>query len=126
MPTFIGYSTIDKYKDYTVTDFELVKRDLLNVLNIRQGEMPGRPEVGTSMWSLIYEPQSPSTSKAINTEIQRVVAQDPRIQISDINVYSQENGILIELEIDTVQGQDAELLRVFFDQQQQRAAFSDV
>ncbi len=126
MPTFIGYSTIDKYKDYTVTDFELIKRDLLNVLNIRQGEMPGRPEVGTSMWSLIYEPQSPSTSKAINTEIQRVVAQDPRIQISDINVYAQENGILIELEIDTVQGQDAELLRVFFDQQQQRAAFSDV
>ncbi len=126
MPTFIGYSTINKYKDYTVTDFELVKRDLLNVLNIRQGEMPGRPEVGTSMWSLIYEPQSPSTTKAINSEIQRVVAQDPRIQINDINVYAQENGILIELEVDTVQGQDAELLRVFFDQQQQRASFSDV
>lgn len=126
MPTFIGYSTIGKYKDYTVTDFELIKRDLLNVLNIRQGEMPGRPEVGTSMWSLIYEPQSASTSKAINTEIQRVVAQDPRIQISDISVFSQENGILIELEVDTVQGQDAELLRVFFDQQQQRASFSDV
>ena len=126
MPTFIGYSTIGKYKDYTVTDFELIKRDLLNVLNIRQGEMPGRPEVGTSMWSLIYEPQSASTSKAINTEIQRVVAQDPRIQISDISVFSQENGILIELEVDTVQGQDAGLLRVFFDQQQQRASFSDV
>ena len=126
MPTFIGYSTINKYKDYTVTDFELVKRDLLNVLNIRQGEMPGRPEVGTSMWSLIYEPQSPSTTKAINSEIQRVVAQDPRIQINDLNVYAQENGILIELEVDTVQGQDAELLRVFFDQQQQRASFSDV
>ena len=126
MPTFIGYSTIGKYKDYTVTDFELIKRDLLNVLNIRQGEMPGRPEVGTSMWSLIYEPQSPSTTKAINSEIQRVVAQDPRIQINDLNVYAQENGILIELEVDTVQGQDAELLRVFFDQQQQRASFSDV
>ena len=51
MPTFIGYSTIGKYKDYTVTDFELIKRDLLNVLNIRQGEMPGRTEVATSMWS---------------------------------------------------------------------------
>ena len=49
MPTFIGYSTIDRYKSYTVTDFELIKRDLLNALNIRQGEMPGRPEVGTAM-----------------------------------------------------------------------------
>ena len=94
MPTFIGYSTINKYKDYTVTDFELVKRDLLNVLNIRQGEMPGRPEVGTSMWSLIYEPQSPSTTKAINSEIQRVVAQDPRIQAEGKAGQSTDKGII--------------------------------
>ena len=126
MATFIGYSTINKYKDYTVTDFDLIKRDLLNALNIRQGEMPGRPEVGTSMWSLIFEPQSAETTKQINREIQRVVAQDPRISISDINVYPQENGILVELQVDTVSGQNAEMLNLFFDQQQQRAAYSDV
>lgn len=126
MPTFIGYSTIDKYKSYTVTDFALIKRDLLNALNIRQGEMPGRPNVGTTMWSLIYEPQNASTSQQVITEIQRVVAQDPRIAISDINVYAQENGLLVELEVQTVQGQDAEMLSIFFDQSQQRAAFSDV
>ena len=126
MPTFIGYSTIDKYKSYTITDFALIKRDLLNALNIRQGEMPGRPNVGTTMWSLIYEPQNASTSQQVITEIQRVVAQDPRIAISDINVYAQENGLLVELEVQTVQGQDAEMLSIFFDQNQQRAAFSDV
>lgn len=126
MATFIGYSTINRYKTYTVTDFELIKRDLLNALNIRQGEMPGRPEVGTSMWSLIFEPQSAETTKQINREIQRVVAQDPRISISDINVYPQENGILVELQVDTVSGQNAEMLNLFFDQQQQRAAYSDV
>ncbi len=126
MATFIGYSTINKYKDYTVTDFDLIKRDLLNALNIRQGEMPGRPEVGTSMWSLIYEPQSASTTRAINTEIQRVTAQDPRISISNINVFAQENGINVELELQTVAGQNSEMLTVFFDQQQQRAAYSDV
>ena len=126
MPTFIGYSTIDKYKSYTVTDFALIKRDLLNALNIRQGEMPGRPNVGTTMWSLIYEPQNASTSQQVITEIQRVVAQDPRIAISDINIYAQENGILVELEVQTVQGQNAEMMAIFFDQNQQRAAFSDV
>ena len=126
MPTFIGYSTIDRYKSYTVTDFELIKRDLLNALNIRQGEMPGRPEVGTAMWNLIYEPQNAATAQQINTEIQRVVAQDPRISISDINVFAQENGILVELEVDTVSVQNAELLTVFFDNQTQRAAYSDV
>ena len=78
------------------------------------------------MWNLIYEPQNAATAQQINTEIQRVVAQDPRISISDINVFAQENGILVELEVDTVSGQNAELLTVFFDNQTQRAAYSDV
>ena len=84
------------------------------------------PDVGTSMWALIYEPQSAETSRAINTEIQRVVAQDPRISISDINVFAQENGIQVELEVQTVAGQESQLLELFFDNEKQRAAFSDV
>ena len=126
MTTVIGYSSVGRYKNYTLTDFELIKTDLLNALNIRQGEVPGRPDVGTSMWSLIYEPQSAQTSQAIINELQRVVAQDPRIQISDINVFAQENGFLCELEVETIAGQDANSLRVFFDNQAQRASFSDV
>jgi len=126
MADIIGYSTIDRYKTYTVTDFEIIKQDLSNALNIRQGEMPGRPDVGTIMWSFIYEPQNAQTSQAVINEIQRVVAQDPRIQVADINVFSQENGILVELEVQTIQGQDARLLTVFFDNQTQRASLSDV
>ena len=75
---------------------------------------------------LIFEPQNASTSKAIINELQRVVAQDPRIEISDINVFAQENGFLCELEVQTIAGQDANSLTVFFDNQTQRAAFSDV
>jgi phage baseplate assembly protein W len=126
MADIIGYSTIDRYKTYTVTDFEIIKQDLSNALNIRQGEMPGRPDVGTIMWSFIYEPQNAQTSQAVINEIQRVVAQDPRIQVADINVFSQENGILVELEVQTIQGQDARMLTVFFDNQTQRASLSDV
>jgi len=126
MADIIGYSTIDRYKTYTVTDFEIIKQDLSNALNIRQGEMPGRPDVGTIMWSFIYEPQNAQTSQAVINEIQRVVAQDPRIEVADINVFSQENGILVELEVQTIQGQDARMLTVFFDNQTQRASLSDV
>jgi|TARA_R110000787_G_scaffold18098_1_gene55810 phage baseplate assembly protein W len=126
MATFTGYSTINQYKNYTVTDFDLIKRDLLNALTIRQGEMPGRPNVGTTMFTLIFEPQGEPTNKAIIKEIQRVVAQDPRIQVADVNVYPQENGILIELEVDTVSGQQGELLNIFFNNETMRAAYSDV
>lgn len=123
MPTFIGYNTIDQYKKFTLVDFPLIKRDILNAFNIRQGEMPGRPSVGTVMWNLIFEPQAAETVSAIETEVQRVVGQDPRVVVTDLNVYPQLNGILIELGLSTTQGSNAETLSVFFDQQTRRASY---
>ena len=123
MPTFIGFNTIDQYKKFTLTDFELIKRDLLNALNIRQGEKPGKPAYGTTMWNLVFEAQTPQTANLIEQEIQRVCALDPRIYVSDIAVFTQENGILVELQVDTVGSTTAERLAVFFDQELRRASF---
>ena len=123
MPTFIGYNTIDQYKKFTLVDFPLIKRDLLNAFNIRQGEIVGKPAVGTVMWNLIFEPQAAETVSAIEAEIQRVAAQDPRIVVTSLNVYPQLNGILIEVEVQTVVGNNAEVLSVFFDQQTRRASY---
>ncbi len=123
MPTFIGFNTINQYKKFVLTDFALIKRDLLNYFNIRQGEKVGRPDVGTTMWNLIFEPQTEQTADLIIQEMQRIVAQDPRIYLSDATAYPQINGILVELEIQTVQGTNAERLSVFFDQQTRTASY---
>ena len=55
--------------------------------------------------------------------MQRIVGQDPRIYLSSAEAYPQVNGILVELEIQAVQGQTAELLSVFFDQQTRTASY---
>ena len=75
------------------------------------------------MWNLIFEPQAAETISAIDAEIQRVVAQDPRVVVTSTNVYPQLNGILIELEVQTVSGSNAEVLSVFFNQQTRRASY---
>jgi len=123
MATFIGYNSINQYKNYTLTDFDLIKRDLLNALNIRQGESPMRPLNGTNVWDYIFEPQSPETIRAIETEIQRVVGKDPRIQASSLAVYSKENGVLVELQVETVNGTGVQDLIVLFDQEAQFATY---
>jgi phage baseplate assembly protein W len=123
MATFIGFNTIDQYKKFTLVDFQLIKRDLLNYFNIRQGEKVGRPDVGTTMWNLVFEPQTEQTAALIVQEMQRIVGQDPRIYLSSAEAYPQVNGILVELEIQTVQGQTAQLLSVFFDQQTRTASY---
>jgi len=123
MPTFIGYSTINRSKKFVLTDFELIKRDLANALNIQQGELPGRPGYGTTIWSYVFENQTPATMSQIAAEIQRVAGGDPRLYISNVQVYPQENGVLIELQIQAVSSSTAERLAIFFDQESRRASF---
>lgn len=123
MPTFIGFNTQNQFKKFTLVDGELIKRDLLNAFNITQGQLPGRPSYGTTLWDFLFENQDQVTMAAILREVQRVAGGDPRVYLSDVNVYPQENGVLIELEVQFVPNTDAQLLSVFFDQQQRRATF---
>jgi phage baseplate assembly protein W len=123
MTTFIGFNTINQYKKFTLTDFDLIKRDLLNAFNIRQGQLPGRPAYGTVIWDFLFEPQTTQTQNGIEAEIQRVAGGDPRIYISDVQTYPQENGILIEIQLTVVPTQNAEILSIFFDQQQRVASY---
>jgi phage baseplate assembly protein W len=121
MPTFIGFNTIGQNKKFTAVDFDLIKIDLLNAFNIRQGEKPGRPGYGTVIWNYLFENQTPETESAIYTEIQRVCAGDPRLYISGIQIFPQQNGILIQLGLAVAPSTTAQQLSLFFDQQQRTA-----
>jgi phage baseplate assembly protein W len=123
MTTFVGFNTQNQYKKFTLIDFELIKRDLLNAFNIRQGQLPGRPGYGTVLWDYLFENQVDAVQQGIINEVQRVAGGDPRIFISNINVYPEENGMLIELELQTVGGVNAEILNVFFNQVSRSASY---
>ncbi len=120
---FIGFNTQGQYKKFTLTDFELIKRDLLNAFNIRQGQLPGRPGYGTVLWDFLFENQLEELQQSIEREVQRVAGGDPRIYINDVQTYPQNNGILIELELQVVPSTDAERLSIFFDLQQRNASY---
>jgi phage baseplate assembly protein W len=123
MPTYIGFNTQQQYKKFTLLDFELIKRDLLNAFNIRQGQLPGRPQYGTVIWDYLFENQIEAVQQGIQTEIQRVAGGDPRIYISNVNVYPQLNGMLIELELQVVATSNSEILSIFFNQEQRTASY---
>ena len=123
MTTFIGFNTIDQYKKFTLTDFDLIQRDLLNAFNIRAGELPGRPGYGTVLWDYLFENQVEQLQQQIRDEVQRVAGGDPRLVVSDIQTFPQDNGILIQLQVTIVNTTNAEILSIFFDEQQRRASY---
>jgi phage baseplate assembly protein W len=124
MTTFIGFNTINQTKKFTLVDFELVKRDLLNAFNIQQGEVVGRPGYGTVIWSYLFENQTQDTERAILAEVNRVAGLDPRIYIESAELFPQDNGILIQIALTMVPGQTTQFLALYFDQQTRTASYA--
>ena len=124
-PTYIGFSTVGanqpiyiqqstggvfggpgsltvpvrQGRKFVLTDEQLVIRDLLNALSIQQGQKPGNPAYGTTLWTYVYEPQTQDTQTQISNEIRRVIGQDPRVSLNNLALYANDNGIMIQVEI---------------------------
>jgi len=111
-----GFSTISKHKKFTLTDRELVVRNLTNMLNIREGELPGKPEYGTTIWNYLFEPNTVDVERRVTSEIERLINTDPRIVLEDVNYHSQHNGMVLSLDVRILPGVDTEQIRVLFDQ----------
>jgi len=75
------------------------------------------------LWDFLFENQLEDLQNSIVTEVQRVAGGDPRIYISDTQVFPQENGILIQIELAVVPSTDAERLSIFFNLQERSASY---
>jgi len=82
-----------------LTDFDLVKRDLLNHFNIRKGEKLGNPSFGTIIWDTIFEPFTSDVENAIIDDVKRIVAYDPRTTVTNVVITEYEFGLQVEIEL---------------------------
>lgn len=124
MTIFVGYNSVDQFKKFTLVDLDLIKRDLLNAFNIRQGQLVGRPGYGTTLWDFLFESQMLDTETAIVEEIQRVVGGDPRIfVVGQPEIFPQDNGMLIQLDVQFIPSSEAERLSIFFNVLERRASY---
>jgi phage baseplate assembly protein W len=93
-----GFSTIDETTtNVKLYDYELVKQDLLNQFNTRKGERVMNPEFGSIIWDLIYEPLTPDVKQQISSDIDRILASDPRLTPTLVNIIQQDYGFYLEI-----------------------------
>jgi len=119
-----GYTTIDRIKNFKISDYDLVKRDFLNNLNIRQGEVPGRPEVGTTLWNFVFDPNTEDTIRKLRAEINRLIDTDPRITAEEINIEAKAHTVLMEINARIHPNVDLQQLNVMFDQNTDKATYT--
>ena len=89
-------------------------RDFINALNIQQGQKVGNPGYGSTIWSFVFEPNDAQTQFKIENEIRRIANSGPRLIVNTVNSYTQEHGILLEVELAIAPFNNAEILNVFF------------
>ena len=121
MITYKGFSTYQRNKHFRVTDFDLVKQDLLNYFNIRKGEKLMNPDFGTIIWDKIFDPLNEDTKAIIMQDIKRIISYDPRLAARDVNVTEYDTGLQIEITLIYIQTNQVGNLRLQFDQQARTA-----
>ena len=114
MSRYRGFSTYNRNKKFRLTDFQLVKQDLLNHFHIRRGEKLMNPEFGTIIWDTLFEPFDSETKNRIVNDINKIVGNDPRIAAENVSVLEYEHGIMIELDLIYIKTNERDRLLVKF------------
>jgi phage baseplate assembly protein W len=112
-----GFSTVGRDKKYRLTDFDLVKQDVINHFYIRKGEKLMNPNFGTIIWNVIHEPLTEDLKSVIVSDIKSIANYDPRVSFDNIVITEYEQGIQIELQLRYVQTNQSNLLSLRFNSQ---------
>lgn len=86
-PLYRGFSSVGKTgPDTAVYDTELVKQDLINHFQTRLGERVGRPSFGSIIYDLLHELMDNRTESLVQADVERVLAEDPRVETIEVVV----------------------------------------
>ena len=121
MAIYKGFSTYQRSKHFRVTDFDLVKQDLMNYFNIRKGEKLMNPDFGTIIWDKLFDPLNEDTKAIIMQDIKRIIGYDPRLAAKDVAVTEYDRGLQIEITLVYIESNQVDTLRLQFDQQARTA-----
>lgn len=117
--TYKGFSTINRYKKFRVTDVELVKQNLSNHFSIKKGEKLMQPNFGSIIWNVMFEPLTPDVKEAIVEDVKKVIGYDPRINVSNVIVTQFEHGIQISIDLLYIPTNQLDTIKFNFDNNSQ-------
>ena len=100
--TYKGFSTVAGVKSNQLYDLDIIKQDLINHFYTRKGERVMNPEFGSIIWDLLYEPLDESTKEDMIEDCKRIINSDPRVQMISTNLEEFENGIKIQINMNTL------------------------
>ena len=116
--SYRGFSTVNpESTTFQLFDLALIKQDLINHFNIRQGEKLSDPTFGCIIWDALFEPLTVDLRDAITANVTNIVNFDPRTAATDVIVSEFEHGLQIECTLTYLQYNISENLQLKFDKE---------
>jgi len=120
--TNIGFSTYGKKSPpFTLEGFELAKQDLLYAFHTRRGERVMRPDFGTIIFDLLFEPFDEDVQEAVAEDARRIISQDPRLQLVRLETRELEHTLRLDIVLNYVPLDVVDVLSVEYDRQNTEA-----
>lgn len=95
-PYFVGFNTVGQPSPpYSLTNVELVKRDINNQFATPMGSRLMLPAFGTRIYEYLFDPFDEYTKNAIIEDAVRVIQSEPRVQLVSIDVYQEDQALNI-------------------------------
>jgi len=102
-PYFVGFNTINQPNPpYTLTNIDIVKRDILNQFATPMGSRVMLPGFGTRIYEMLFDPFDDYTKNAIIEDAVRVVGDDPRVSLEQIDVFQQDQALNVVMVLNFV------------------------
>jgi len=93
-PYFVGFNTVGQpAPPYSLTNIELVKRDINNHFATPKGSRVMLPNFGTSIYDYLFDPFDEYTKNIIIEDAVNVIKSDPRVELVSIDVYQEEQAL---------------------------------
>ena len=93
-PYFVGFNTVGQPNPpYSLTNIELIKRDINNQFATPMGSRVMLPNFGTLIYDYLFDPFDEYTKNAIIEDAVRVIQSEPRVELVSIDVFQQDQAL---------------------------------
>jgi phage baseplate assembly protein W len=119
-PYFVGFNTVDNVQPpFSLTNIDLIKRDILNQFYTIPGERVMLPSFGSNIPLLLMDPFDTITENAIIEDAIRVIQSEPRVELVNISIYEKDQAITILMTLNFLPESQQQDLFVTFTAQSQ-------
>jgi phage baseplate assembly protein W len=75
------------------------------------------PSWGTIIWEKLYDPFTEEVRSAIEEDIKKIIASDPRVNVTSVVITEADFGLVLEVTLTFVATSQVDVMRLNFDKQ---------